>query len=177
VRHLVGVLVLAVSASAAGQDEAPSPDRSHGRHRDEAFRMVDAYIASNLQESLGLTDEQLAKLLPLVTRLHHDRRELVHRRLQNLRELRGLLASGTATEAQVAQRLAEAKRLENEEPLRLRRDREAVDAALSPLQQAKFRVLEAAVEQKIRGLRGRIRGRPGTRGRRSGPEPEAPRQP
>jgi Spy/CpxP family protein refolding chaperone len=139
--------------------------------------MVDAYIASNLRESLGLTEEQLAKLLPLVTRLHHDRRELVHRRLQNLRELRVLLASGAATEAQVAQRLAEAKRLESEEPMRLRRDREAVDAALSPLQQAKFRVLEAEVEQKIRGLRGRMRGRPGTRGRRGGPAPEAPPQP
>ena len=136
--------------------------------------MVDAYIASNLQESLGLTDEQLATLLPLVTRLHQDRRALVHQRLQNLRELRGLLASGTATESQVAQRLAEAKRLENEEPQRLRRDREAVDAALSPLQQAKFRVLEAEVEQKIRGLRGR---RPGPRGRRGGPGEEAPRQP
>jgi Spy/CpxP family protein refolding chaperone len=139
--------------------------------------MVDAYIASNLQESLGLTDEQLSKLLPLVTRLHHDRRELVQRRLRNLRELRTLLASGRATEAQVAQRLAEAKRLENEEPMRLRRDREAVDAALSPLQQAKFRVLEAEVEQKIRALRGRMRGRPGPRGRRGGPEPEAPRHP
>ena len=139
--------------------------------------MVDAYIASNLQESLGLTDEQLAKLLPLVTRLHQDRRELVHRRLQNLRELRGLLASGTATEAQVAQRRAEAKRLENEEPTRLRRDREAVDAALDPLQQAKFRVLEAEVEQKIRGLRGRRTGRPGPRSRRGGPGEEVPRQP
>ena len=176
-RSLAGLLVLAFCASAAGQDEAPSPERSHGRHREEAFRMVDAYIASNLQASLGLTDEQLSKLLPLVTRLHHDRRELVQRRLRNVRELRTLLASGTATEAQVAQRLAEAKRLENEEPTRLRRDREAVDAALSPLQQAKFRVLEAEVEQKIRALRGRMRGRPGARGRRGGPEPEAPREP
>ena len=138
--------------------------------------MVDAYIARNLQESLGLTDEQLGKLLPRVTRLHHDRRELVDRRLQNLRELRRLLASGTATEAQVGQRLVEAKRLENEEPMRLRRNREAVDAALSPLQQAKFRVLEAEVEQKIRGQRGRVQGRPGTRGRRGGPGQEAPRQ-
>jgi len=177
VKRLAAGLILMVSATAAGQEPASSPARPAGRHREEAFRMVDAYIVSNLQESLGLTDEQLKALLPLVMRLHHDRRELVHRRLQNLRELRRLLASGAATEAQVEQRLREAKRLENDEPTTLRRDREAVDAALSPLQQAKFRVLEAEVEQKIRGLRSRMRGRPGPRGRRGVPTREPSPQP
>ena len=36
--------------------------------------MVDAYIVSNLQESLGLTDEQFVRLLPLVKRLQSERR-------------------------------------------------------------------------------------------------------
>jgi Spy/CpxP family protein refolding chaperone len=125
--------------------------------------MIDAYIAGKLQGSLGLTDDQFAKVLPLVTQLHHDRREVFHRRQQLLRDLHRRLASGTATEAEVEQRLVEVKRLENEEQVRLRRNREAVDAALTPLQQAKLRVLETEVEQRIRSLRTRG-GRPGPRG-------------
>jgi Spy/CpxP family protein refolding chaperone len=168
VRGPAAALIVLLSAAAFAQDYAPPQEGAPGQHREEAFRMVDAYIVSNLQESLGLTDEQFSRLLPLVRRLHQGRRQLVQRRLQNLRELRRLLASGRATEAQVEQRLREAKRLENEEPLLLRQDREAVDATLSPLQQAKFRVLEAEVEQKIRGLRRRQFDRPSPRGRRGG---------
>jgi Spy/CpxP family protein refolding chaperone len=89
--------------------------------------------------------------------------------------MRRLLASGAATETEVEQKLVELKRLENEEPVRLRRDREAVDAALTPVQQAKFRVLEAEVEQKIRSLRHDRPGRPGAR--RQPPEDEPPPQP
>jgi Spy/CpxP family protein refolding chaperone len=107
----------------------------------------------------------------LVTPPQRNRREAFQRRMQNVREMRRLLASGTATEAEVRQTLLEMKRQENEEPLRLRRDRDAVDAALTPLQQAKFRVLEAEVEQKIRSLH---HGRPGRAGSRRPPPDEEP---
>ena len=171
-RALGALLMASVSAVASAQEQA-RPECG-GRARDEAFKMVDAYIVSNLQDSLGLSDDQFTRLLPLVMKLHSDRRESVHRRIQGLRELRRVLASGTATEAQVEERLREIKRLENEEPALLRRDREAVDGALTPLQQAKFRVLESEVEQKIRALRGRMQmqGRPGGRGRRPAPGEE-----
>lgn len=170
-KRLAAVLALAVTATAAAQERGRPP-----RHdRDEAFKAVDAYIAGRLKESLGLGDEQVAKVLPLVTQLHRDRREAFHRRVQSLREMRRLLASGSATEAEVQQKLLEVKRLENEEPLRLRRNREAVDAALTPLQQAKFRVLEAEVEQKIRSLRHGRSGRPGFR--RPPPDEEPQPQP
>ena len=67
--------------------------------------MVDAYIVSNLQESLGLTDEQFVKLLPLVKRLLSERREVPSAAGATLREMRQLLESGSATEAKVAERL------------------------------------------------------------------------
>lgn len=171
----VVALLLAGAASAAAQERTGrGPEGPPGSRREEAFRMVDAYIEGRLKESLDLTDDQFTRLLPLVMRLHRDRRDVVHRRLQNLRELRRLLASGAATEAQVERRLREVKRLESEEAAILRRDREAVDAALSPLQQAKLRVLEAEVEQKIRGLRRGMAGRGGPRGRHGGGPPEPP---
>jgi Spy/CpxP family protein refolding chaperone len=123
--------------------------------------MVDAYIVSNLQESLALTDEQFTKLLPLVKR-----------RGRTVRELRRLLESGTATEAQVTEQLREVKRAEIEGPEKIRKTAEAIDGALSPLQQAKFRVLQADVERRIREILGQVR-----RQGRGGPRPGSPAAP
>jgi hypothetical protein len=124
--------------------------------------MVDAYIISNLQESLGLTDEQFVKLLPLVKRLQSDRRDAASRRALAMRQMRRLLGSGRASEAQVLELLSQVKAMESEEPAKLRRDIEAIDAVLTPLQQAKFRVLEMEVEFRIREIMGQIhrQGRP-----------------
>jgi hypothetical protein len=177
VKAAAGAVIVSALCVAGVSGQEPARPEGPGRARDEAFKIVDAYIVSNLQESLGLTDEQFARLLPLVMKLHNDRRDLVHRRIQSLRELRRLLASGAATEAQVEERLRDVKKVESDEPAMLRRDRDAVDAALSPLQQAKFRVLESEVEQKIRWLRNRMQmeGHPGGRGRRPPPgEPQTP---
>jgi hypothetical protein len=52
----------------------------------------------------------------------------------------------------------------------VRRQLEAVDAALTPLQQAKYRVLEGEVEKRVRELANRARTRPGER-QRGQPEP------
>jgi Xaa-Pro aminopeptidase len=143
----------------------------------EAFKIVDAYVLSNLQESLDLSDEQFVKLLPLVKRLHNDRRDFAQRRIRSLMELRKLLASGAATEGRVAELLKELKAVENEEPPALRKAMDAIDATLNPLQQAKYRVLEADVERRIRELM-RQMGGPGPAGRGRRPDnPELPQPP
>jgi hypothetical protein len=129
--------------------------------------MVDAYVVSNLQETLGLSDEEFVKVLPLVKRLQSERRELGEKRRRALREMRELLQPGGANEAQVAEKLKEVKALEAEEFERLRQNLDAVDAALRPLQQAKFRIMQVEVEQKIREILQEVRQR--RRGER--PEP------
>ena len=172
-RSLAGLLM--VTAAAAFGQEASRPAGSEDRRpREEAFRMIDANFVSNLQEGLGLTDEQFVRLLPLVKRLQSDRRQYAQRRLRALHETRRMLQTGEATESRVEELLREVKAVETEEPLGLRRDREAIDAGLSPVQQAKFRILELEVERKIRDLMMQMRGpgRPPGRGRpRSGSEP------
>jgi hypothetical protein len=138
--------------------------------------MIDAYIVSNLQESLDLTDEQFVKVLPLVKKLQTDRRAFAQRRQQALSELRRSFAAGTATEPRVAELLKEVKAVESEEPAALRRDLEAIDAVLSPVQQAKLRVLEVEVERRIRELMARIRSeRRGGRPRPGTPPQDEPR--
>lgn len=137
--------VVVLTAGRAGAQQA-------ARERGEAFKMVDAYIVSNLQESVGLTDEQFARLLPLVKRLQNDRRDLAQRRGRALGEMRRVLGSGSATEARVLELLKEVKEVEAAQHETVRRDVEAIDQALTPVQQAKFRLLEGEVERKIRAL-------------------------
>jgi len=147
-------VALALAAGAASaQDGEPGPRPQ----RQEAFRMVDAYVVSQLQDSLGLTDEQFAKAVPLVNRLQRERREYLLGRARLTREMRRLLRQGGTVEAQVLERLEESKKLEAEGPEKVRKSLEALDAVLTPLQQAKYRVLEGEVEQRVRELANRAR--------------------
>jgi Spy/CpxP family protein refolding chaperone len=175
-RGLAAVLVaMSLGGSAVAFQEGPGAQQAPGdraRPRDEAFRMIDAYIMSNLQESLQLSDDQYVKVLPLVKRLQTDRRALAQRRQQDLQELRRVLASGSATEARVGELLREIKSAEAEEPATLKKDRDAIDAALTPVQQAKFRVMEVEVERKIRELMNQIRA-----DRRGQARPRRPAEP
>ncbi len=158
------VLVLALGAGnarALAQEEPAAGAERPGRA--EAFKMVDAYVMSNLQESLGLSDEQFAKAIPLVTKLQTERREYYFERTRKMREMRRLLRQGGATEAQVLELLGQVKALDADGPARAQRDLEALDAVLTPLQQAKFRVLELEVEQRMRELVRRARPREGER--------------
>ena len=127
--------------------------------RDETFRLMDAYLISNIQESVGLTDEQFAKVLPLVKKLQADRRDLARRRMQALRMLRKTLVSGSATEASVAELLKDLKNATSDERAATLGNIDALDAALTPLQQAKFRVFEAEVDARLRHLLARSQDR------------------
>lgn len=136
--------------------------------------MIEAYIVSNLQEGLGLSDEQFVKVLPLVKKLQSDRRDYAQARVRLLRQMRRGLESGETTEAQITELLKELKALDADGPARNRKNLDAVDAVISPLQQAKLRVLEVEVERKLRGLLSQIRrprspDRPGKE-----PPPEEP---
>ena len=172
-RLLLCGLLLGSGGLVSAQDEPP-PAGGPLRPREEAFRMVDAYFVSNLQESLGLTDEQFVRLLPMVRRLQNDRRQLAQRRQRALQEMRKLLQSGAATQGRLEDLLRELKAVESEQPAVVRRDLEAIDGVLTPVQQAKYRILELEVERKIREVMTQMRGqaRPPGRGRpRNGQEP------
>jgi hypothetical protein len=149
------------------------PGNGRVRPRDEAYKMVDAYLVSNMQESLGLTDEQFVKVLPLVKKLQSERRDQMQKRMLAMVELRGLLGSGRATEAQVDDALKEVKRLELAGPREIRKHMDALDEQLSVLQQAKFRIVEVEVERKVRELLNRAQ-RPEAGARRGPRSQERP---
>jgi hypothetical protein len=155
VRRALAVVVLAGLAALA--PAARAQQLQVQPRRDELFKMIDAYIVSNLQESLALSDEQFVKILPLVKKLQADRRAFTQSRAQTLNELKRLMESGSATDASVAELMKSLRASEAQEPEALRRDRDALDAVLSPVQQAKLRLLENRVEQRLREIVTRAR--------------------
>ena len=173
-RTPIAALLVAVALAGTATAQPRDEEKPRGRPaRDEVFKMVDAYVVSNLQESLGLSEAEFVKLLPLVRRLQTERRETTQKRIMAVQELRKLLRSGSGTESQVAALLRDVKAAESDETASLKRNRDAVDAVLSPLQQAKFRVMEAEVEHKLRELMAEMRQRQGRRP--GGQMPRTPR--
>ena len=162
-RRLAALLVVSAVAPCAfaqppGRPNAQAPlAGEEGAPREDIGKMIDAYIISNLQEGLGLNDEQFVRLLPLVKKLQTDRRAYAQRRQRALQELRRSLQAGSATDARVTELLRELKAVESEEPGALRRDRDALDAALTPIQQAKLRLLEVELERRLRELLNQVR--------------------
>jgi hypothetical protein len=161
---LVLALVAGVGVSGTAAQEDGESNKGQER-RDEAFRMVDAYVIANLQESLGLDDATYEKAIPLVNKLQKVRREFFHERSRMQRKMRHLLRSGTATEAQVVEMLDDFKALDVQGPERIRKQVEELDGLLTPLQQAKYRVFELEVERRMRDLMRRAR-------RERSPQPE-----
>jgi hypothetical protein len=161
----IGLLALAVPVLA--EDPAVGPKEPEGPPlRNEIFEMVDAYVFMKVQERLGLSDEQLTRLMPLIRRQQKDRRELERRRFRAMGEMRRLFAGGVARDDQIVELLREVKAVEAEAPTVSQHDQALIDAALTPMQQAKFRLLMVEVEHRLRELRHRVRrGERGRRGR------------
>lgn len=162
------VLALLSAGVAAAQEDAPA-----GRARDELIKVVDAYVLSNLQENLTLTDEQFVKLLPLVKKWQGSRRAFQQRRMASLNEMRRLFESGTATEPRLAELLRELRQGEDEELAAVRKDLDGIDAQLSVVQRAKLRLFEQRVQQRLREIleRQRQQAGPGMRPRRAPDQP------
>jgi len=137
--------------------------------------MIDAYLLANVQDALGLSDDQNAKVLPLVLKLQSDRRGFHRRRGKVLGEMKRALGSGTATEAAIADGMKEFRAIESEESETIRRDTETIDKELTTVQQAKLRILEREVERKIQTLVAdqRMKGR----AQRPHEKPERPGRP
>ena len=183
-RRFLGTVVLAAIGPAlfAGDDAPKGPPMGGPPGKGEIFKMVDAYLLANVQEALGLSDEQNAKVLPQILKLQADRRGFFRRRGKALGEMKKLLGSGAATEAQVAEQMKEYRALESDELDTLRKDVESIDKELTVVQQAKFRILEREVVRKIEGLieehRRKIRiERPRDRMDRPGADREKPDRP
>jgi membrane-bound lytic murein transglycosylase len=161
--RLVLMAALFLAAGTAVAEEAltsaiEAPDRDPRRSpREEVFRMVDAYIAENLQAKLGLSDEELARALPVVRRLHAERRRLAERKVRAFQQMKRAVRTGAITDARALDLLQEMKAAEAAEAAAVRAGQDAVNLVLSPVQQVKYRILEGEIEHRLREVMARVR--------------------
>ena len=170
----------ALSAAMAGAQDDPDGPRHGGRPREEIFRLIDEHIARSLQERVGLADDQATRVLPLVQRVHADRRRLAARRIRAMQQMRRAFRPGAPAvgDARAAEMLQELKAAETDETAGVRAGQAAIDAVLTPLQQVKYRIFEAEMEHRLRELMSRVRaqrrGEIGGRRRGLRPRGESP---
>jgi hypothetical protein len=156
-----GMLLAAAAMTVPLAAQPPGPSGTGPERRnlqEEMSKMVDAYLLSHVQDALGLSDEKSAKVVPLILKLQADMRASMERRNDAVADLAKLMESGTATEAQVVERMKLVRSLEVDEPMKLQKDREAIDKELTVVQQAKLRVLEREVRRRVHELARRQRG-------------------
>jgi hypothetical protein len=170
-RATLGILLLLAFGTVVAAQDAPgtaAPAERGGALRDEVGEMVDAYLLMKVQERLALSDEQMLKVMPPIRKYHTERRDLDRRRFRLLMEMRDALASGSAKEDRLAILLRDFKAVEGDLQATMRRNLDAVDAILTPVQQVKYRLLEFEIDRHLRALRHRAWQHRGTRGPAAG---------
>ena len=126
----------------------------------QVHQLFDAMLVMQAQEALSLNDQQYAQFVTRLKALQDVRRRNQQERLRMLNELQRLTNPRNpqpAEESDVKTRLSALQELESRSAADLRRAYNGVDEVLSPLQQARFRVLEEQIERRKLELVGRAR--------------------
>jgi hypothetical protein len=123
----------------------------------EVRKMFDSYAMMQAQEQLKISDEQFPKFLMQYKALLELRRTSMQERNKLLQELRKETADGQATDAQLKDRLQVLHDLEERSHTDIRKAYDELDKLLDVRQQARFRVFEQQMEQRMAQLVARAR--------------------
>jgi hypothetical protein len=159
------VVVLALAATGLGSVRAQNPDTT-GPHAQELRERIEERFAQRVQEQLGLSDEQTAKLRA-TSREYGDRRRALETRERDLRlALTGQLRPGVAADQDSVGRLTKALVDLRVEYAKTWRDEMDDLSYLSPVQRAQLYVMRDRLLQRVQEIRDE---RGGWRRRRSSP--------
>jgi len=123
----------------------------------EIRRMFDSYALMQAQDQLKITDEQFPKFLTRFKALQDVRRRTLVEHNRLLQELRRLTNDPQADESAMKTRVKALQDLEARSQEDMRKAYQAVDEVLDVRQQARFRVFEQAMEQRMLQLITRAR--------------------
>jgi hypothetical protein len=161
----VGVIVttsLTASVSTAqpsGRKGSPSKS-AEAMSPMQVHQLFDTMLVRQAQHALGLTDQQHTEFVARVQALQDTRRRNQQARVAQIAELQRLTnpRNGTpAADEELTRRLMALQEMESRAAAELRRAYNDVDKLLTPLQQARFRVLEEQIERRKLQLVGRAR--------------------
>jgi hypothetical protein len=167
---MVAVMAVATAAQAQpgrgpqGRTQPRQPDRLEQPTDDmspaQLHQLFDAMLVMQAQKALALSEEQYPQFLTRVQALQETRRRNQQQRLRLISDLQRLTNPRNARDADdaaVTQRLAALQELEARAAADLRRSYDGIDEVLTPVQRARFRVLEEQIERRKLELLGRAR--------------------
>jgi hypothetical protein len=157
------VLLLFAAPTLAAQNPA---DSGNARHHVRSYAEGRQRGGARMRAMLGLTDEQATKLQATESRFAQQRRDNLVRRRAIAESLRDQLRPGIAANADSVRKLLDAGDQNRDGFVRLVRDEEKEMAGyLTPVQRARYALMQERLRQRFAGMRGR-HGR--ARGRRDG---------
>lgn len=152
--------------------QAPPPGEPHGDPgAGELREAIRQFFENRLREELGLTDEQMTAIRPLVEEIEQSRAATRRERMQIVRGLRGGLRDG-AEDAELQQLLDRLDRIEDEERARERSVMGRIDERLTVRQRVQFRFFIEAFRRRMEDRIRRLR-----EDRNGGPRREPPGRP
>ena len=146
----------------------------------QLHQLFDAMLVMQAQNALALSEQQYAQFLTRLRVLQETRRRNQQERGRRISELQKMASPRNAQappEADLKLRLTELQELESRTAAELRRAYNGIDEVLSPLQQARFRVLEEQIERRKLELVSRARGNNQPQNRQPNARPPARRPP
>ena len=167
---VVGVLCLSAGPSWAQQDPAGRGGRGavgagQALTPAELERWLDSYVLIQAQDALKVTEAQFPRFLQRLNALQATRRRNAAARRQILATIGRQLRAVPADEAGLRDQLKALRELDVRAADELRKAYEALDEALEPVQQARFRLFEQQVERRQIELLMKARERAGEAGR------------
>lgn len=132
----------------------------------QLHQLFDAMLVMQAQNALALNEQQYAQFLTRLKTLQDARRRNQQERVRLLNELQRMTNPRNpkpASEGDIKGRLDALHELESRAAADLRRAYDGVDEVLTPIQRARFRVLEDQIERRKLELVGRARKSPNRR--------------
>jgi hypothetical protein len=162
---LLGLLAPARTAVAAqsgrqGRQERPGPGAAPEDENvtpGEIRRIFDSYALMQAQDFLKITEDQFPKFLTRFKALQDVRRRTLQEHNRQLQELRKASNDPQADEAQLKERIKALQDIRDRSQADMRKAYEAIDQVLDVRQQARFRIFEENMEQRMLQLIGRAR--------------------
>jgi len=166
VAALVGFVIASGGSAAAqggraGQDKAPPPAAATPGETPitpaEIRRMFDSYALMQAQEQLKISDEQFPRFLKAFKGLQDIRRQTQTERGRLIQDLRRLTNDVNGDETAMKEKVKALQDLQDRSQVDVKRAYEGVDQTLDVRQQARFRVFEEVMEQRMLQLITRAR--------------------
>ena len=165
-RKLIWVLGLAVAPALAAQDSAGPPDSVE---RERLQERIDRRFGQVVQQRLGLTGDQSARLRATEERFRLRRRAILRQQLALRFALDGQMRPGQDADADSVRRLMDGIQANRAELFRLEQDQDReMTGYLTPVQRAQYQMLRERLLrrlQEVRRERGLGRGEGGVRPR------------